>query len=77
MNAVLSALPDTTPYQRLAKLGLTLPELPRPIGNFATHIQEGGLIYLSGQGRRMRMAGSIPARSAATSASQRPMSMPA
>ena len=50
MNAVLSTLPDTTPYRRLAELGLTLPELPRPIGNFATHVQEGGLIYLSGQG---------------------------
>lgn len=50
MNAVLSTLPDTAPYKRLAELGLKLPDLPRPIGNFATHVQEGGLIYLSGQG---------------------------
>ena len=42
MTAVLSILPDTAPYKRLAELGLTLPELPKPIGNFATHVLEGG-----------------------------------
>lgn len=50
MNAALSTLPDTAPYQRLAELGLKLPDLPRPIGNFATYVREGDLIYLSGQG---------------------------
>lgn len=50
MSAALSTLPDTAPYRRLAELGLTLPALPRPIGNFATHIREGDLIYLAGQG---------------------------
>ncbi len=50
MSAALSTLPDTAPYRRLAELGLMLPALPRPIGNFATHIREGDLIYLSGQG---------------------------
>ena len=50
MSAALPTLPDTAPYRRLGELGLTLPDLPRPIGNFATHIREGDLIYLSGQG---------------------------
>ena len=50
MSAAPSTLPDTAPYRRLRELGLTLPDLPRPIGNFATHIREGDLIYLSGQG---------------------------
>jgi enamine deaminase RidA (YjgF/YER057c/UK114 family) len=50
MTTAPSTLPDTAPYRRLAELGLTLPELPRPIGNFATHVREGDLIYLSGQG---------------------------
>jgi enamine deaminase RidA (YjgF/YER057c/UK114 family) len=39
-----------SPYERLARLGLALPQVPEPIGNFTTHVQEGQLIYLSGQG---------------------------
>ena len=38
------------PYQRLKDLGLTLPDAPDPIGNFATCVLEGGLLYVSGQG---------------------------
>jgi enamine deaminase RidA (YjgF/YER057c/UK114 family) len=41
---------NETPYDRLAGLGLQLPPVPPPIGNFVTHVQEGALIYLSGQG---------------------------
>jgi len=37
-------------YQRLQARGLTLPPPPRPVANFRTHVREGGLIYLSGQG---------------------------
>jgi len=37
-------------YQRLQAYGLTLPPPPRPVANFKTHVREGGLIYLSGQG---------------------------
>ena len=37
-------------YQRLQARGLTLPLPPRPVANFRTHVREGGLIYLSGQG---------------------------
>ena len=40
----------TTPYDRLKALGITLPDAPPPIANFVTHVQEGDLLYLSGQG---------------------------
>ncbi|OHV76969.1 RidA family protein [Rhizobium sp. LCM 4573] len=41
-----------TPYQRLASLGIELPPSPPPIANFVTHVREGNLLYLSGQGPR-------------------------
>jgi len=37
-------------YQRLQARGLTLPAAPRPVASYRTHVREGGLIYLSGQG---------------------------
>ena len=37
-------------YGRLQNAGIVLPAPPRPIANFATHVQEGALLYLSGQG---------------------------
>ncbi|ALN75515.1 RidA family protein [Aureimonas sp. AU20] len=42
----------TAPYERLAALGITLPPAPPPIANFVTHVVEGRLLYLSGQGPR-------------------------
>ncbi|WP_353644717.1 RidA family protein [Mesorhizobium sp. WSM2239] len=42
--------PETTPYDRLKALGITLPGAPPPIANFVTHVLEGNLLYLSGQG---------------------------
>jgi enamine deaminase RidA (YjgF/YER057c/UK114 family) len=42
--------PENTPYDRLKALGITLPEAPPPIANFVTHVQEGRLLFLSGQG---------------------------
>ncbi|CZT37196.1 RidA family protein [Rhizobium sp. 9140] len=42
----------TTPYQRLADLGIELPPAPPPIANFLTHVIEGNMLYLSGQGTR-------------------------
>jgi enamine deaminase RidA (YjgF/YER057c/UK114 family) len=42
--------PETTPYDRLKALGITLPDAPPPIANFVTHVLEGDLLYLSGQG---------------------------
>lgn len=41
-----------TPAERLASLGIELPPPPPPIANFVTHVREGNLIYLSGQGPR-------------------------
>jgi enamine deaminase RidA (YjgF/YER057c/UK114 family) len=41
---------EATPYDRLAALGITLPDAPPPIGNFVTHVEEGKLLFLSGQG---------------------------
>jgi enamine deaminase RidA (YjgF/YER057c/UK114 family) len=42
----------TTPYDRLAALGIQLPPPPPPIANFVTHVIEGNILYLSGQGPR-------------------------
>lgn len=41
-----------TPEQRLAALGLTLPPAPKPIADYVTHVREGSLLFLSGQGPR-------------------------
>jgi enamine deaminase RidA (YjgF/YER057c/UK114 family) len=48
--------PDTppmdTPLGRLERLGLVLPPPAPPIANFVTHVREGSLLFLSGQGPR-------------------------
>jgi enamine deaminase RidA (YjgF/YER057c/UK114 family) len=44
--------PAATPYDRLAALGIELPPAPPPIANFVTHVIEGNMLYLSGQGPR-------------------------
>lgn len=41
-----------TPEDQLARLGLVLPPSPPPIANFVSHVIEGGILYLSGQGPR-------------------------
>lgn len=41
---------DTTPDMRLARMGLTLPEVPTPVGNFELGSIDGTTLYLSGQG---------------------------
>lgn len=41
-----------TPYDRLTELGIELPPAPPPIANFVTHVIEGNILYLSGQGPR-------------------------
>jgi len=50
MSAPLPFESTPSPYQRLERLGLTLPPAPEPIGNFTTFVREGSLIFLSGQG---------------------------
>ena len=41
-----------SPYHRLQALGIDLPPAPPPIANFVTHVREGNILYLSGQGPR-------------------------
>ena len=36
----------------LAALGLALPPIPKPVGNFRNYIRTGSLIFISGQGPR-------------------------
>jgi enamine deaminase RidA (YjgF/YER057c/UK114 family) len=38
--------------QKLAELGVTLPPLPKPVGNYVPFKRAGDLIFLSGQGPR-------------------------
>jgi enamine deaminase RidA (YjgF/YER057c/UK114 family) len=38
----------TTPEQKLTELGLALPELPKPGGNYVSTKQVGDVLYLSG-----------------------------
>lgn len=40
----------STVYSRLRDAGIVLPAPPRPIANFVTHVREGSLLFLSGQG---------------------------
>lgn len=42
----------TSPEERLARLGIVIPPPPPPIANFLTHVREGNLLFLSGQGPR-------------------------
>ena len=44
--------------ERLAELGIELPELPRPIGAYVLSVQTGNLLYTSGIGPQR--AGAVP-----------------
>ncbi|WP_088347733.1 MULTISPECIES: RidA family protein [Rhodomicrobium] len=41
-----------TPEEKLASLGLTLPNSPQPMANYVPYRWAGNLLYLSGQGPR-------------------------
>ena len=45
----MSAPPNSTPEERLASLGLTLPEPTRPVANYVPWVRAGDLIHISGQ----------------------------
>jgi enamine deaminase RidA (YjgF/YER057c/UK114 family) len=45
---------QSSPEQRLTELGIHLPQLTAPRGNFATYVQSGKMIYLSGKGAPAR-----------------------
>jgi enamine deaminase RidA (YjgF/YER057c/UK114 family) len=52
LSAIETGTPDgdQTPEVRLRKLGIVLPPPPKPIANFVPYVQEGNLLFLSGQG---------------------------
>jgi enamine deaminase RidA (YjgF/YER057c/UK114 family) len=41
-----------TPEAKLAAMGLILPEVPKPLGNFVPFKSNGNTLYLSGEGPR-------------------------
>jgi len=41
-----------TPEAKLAAMGLTLPEIPRPLANYVPYKINGNTLYLSGRGPR-------------------------
>jgi enamine deaminase RidA (YjgF/YER057c/UK114 family) len=41
-----------TPEEKLQSMGLTLPQVPTPVGNYVPYKRDGNTIYLSGQGPR-------------------------
>lgn len=45
----LGAAAETTPEQRLAALGLPLPEIPAAIANYVPAVRSGRLVFLAGQ----------------------------
>ena len=45
--------------QKLAELGLKLPSLPKPVGNYVPFKRAGDIIYLAGQGPRSADGGLI------------------
>jgi enamine deaminase RidA (YjgF/YER057c/UK114 family) len=47
------AMTTSTPEQRLAKLGLTLPAVPAPVANYVPYRLAGNLLFLSGQGPKL------------------------
>lgn len=42
-------LPDMTPTQRLATMGITLPDAPAPAASYVGHVVTGNLVQVSGQ----------------------------
>lgn len=52
MNIASHDVAAASPQDRLARLGIVIPPPPPPIANFLTHVREGNLLFLSGQGPR-------------------------
>jgi enamine deaminase RidA (YjgF/YER057c/UK114 family) len=48
--------------RRLAELGIVLPKLPTPIGNFVDAVQVDSLVFLAGKGSRTLDGVHIPGR---------------
>jgi enamine deaminase RidA (YjgF/YER057c/UK114 family) len=41
-----------SPEEKLKQLGLTLPDVPKPVANYVSYKRDGTTLYLSGQGPR-------------------------
>jgi enamine deaminase RidA (YjgF/YER057c/UK114 family) len=41
-----------SPDDKLKQLGLTLPDVPKPVANYVPYKRDGNTLYLSGQGPR-------------------------
>jgi enamine deaminase RidA (YjgF/YER057c/UK114 family) len=41
-----------SPEAKLAAMGLTLPEIPKPVATYVSYKRDGNTLYLSGQGPR-------------------------
>ncbi len=58
-------MPTSTPSQRLAELGLTLPAAPRPVASYVPAVRSGNLLFISGQipivEGKVTMTGAMPA----------------
>jgi enamine deaminase RidA (YjgF/YER057c/UK114 family) len=52
MNELITApvAEGKSPHDRLRAMGIELPRPPLPVANFVTHVREGNLLFLSGQG---------------------------
>lgn len=46
----LAESPPSTPEQRLAAAGYTLPAAPKPVATYVTSVRTGELLFLSGHG---------------------------
>lgn len=51
-----------SPEEKLASMGLRLPKIPTPMGNYVPFKLDGRTIYLAGQGPRRADGSSIPGR---------------
>jgi enamine deaminase RidA (YjgF/YER057c/UK114 family) len=47
--AILSAVRAQTPEENLARLGLSLPDVPSAIANYVPAVRSGNLVFLAGQ----------------------------
>ena len=64
----------TTPTQRLAELGLTLPPAPAPVAAYVPAVRTGNLLFVSGQipvaAGSLTAAGTVPSRVTVETATQ-------
>lgn len=50
--ATLNSYAQADPDSNLKKLGITLPEMTRPVANYVKYVRTGNLVFLSGHGPR-------------------------